>query len=42
VECKVPDYSIAPKDAAPVVIGCVGGSGTRLVAQMLQQQGVQF
>lgn len=42
VECKVPDYSIAPKDSAPVVIGGVGGSGTRLVAQILQEEGVQF
>ena len=38
----MPDYSIARKDSAPTVIGGVGGSGTRLVAQMLQQQGVRF
>ena len=35
-------YSIAAKDSAPIVIGGVGGSGTRLVTQLLQQQGVVF
>jgi hypothetical protein len=36
------DYSIAAKDSAPVVIGGVGGSGTRLVTQILRQVGVIF
>ena len=36
------DYSIAAKDSAPIVIGGVGGSGTRLVTQVLQQEGVYF
>ncbi len=35
-------YSIAARDSAPIVIGGVGGSGTRLVTQLLQQQGVVF
>lgn len=36
------DYSVATKDSAPIVIGGVGGSGTRLVTQILQQEGVSF
>jgi hypothetical protein len=36
------DYEIAPRDSAPVVIGGIGGSGTRLVTQLLQQEGVFF
>jgi hypothetical protein len=38
----VSDYDIAIQDSAPIVIGGIGGSGTRLVAQILQQEGVAF
>lgn len=36
----VTDYPIAAGDRAPLVIGGVGGSGTRLVASLLQQMGI--
>lgn len=36
------EYNIAVQDSAPIVIGGIGGSGTRLVAQILQQEGVAF
>ena len=36
------EYDIAVQDSAPIVIGGIGGSGTRLVAQILQQEGVAF
>ncbi|MEM9255497.1 MAG: sulfotransferase [Pseudomonadota bacterium] len=36
------DYLIAAEDSAPIVIGGLGGSGTRLVAELLQDQGVEF
>ena len=35
-------YAIVEDDQAPVVIGGVGGSGTRLVTQVLREQGIQF
>ena len=34
------DYRIAAEDRTPLVIGGVGGSGTRLVASLLQQMGI--
>lgn len=36
------EYVIEDRDSAPVVIGGVGGSGTRLVAHLLREQGVSF
>ena len=36
------EFSIAPEDSAPIVIGGIGGSGTRLVTQVLQEEGVHF
>ena len=36
------EYKIAVEDSAPIVIGGIGGSGTRLVTHILQQEGVAF
>ena len=36
----MPEYLIAERDSAPVVIGGVGGSGTRLIAHIVREQGV--
>ncbi|MFV8818294.1 sulfotransferase [Haliea sp. E17] len=33
-------YKVGPEDGAPVVIGGLGGSGTRLVASLLRRMGV--
>jgi hypothetical protein len=38
----VSEYVIADRDSAPVVVGGVGGSGTRLVARILREQGVSL
>ncbi|KZX55067.1 hypothetical protein A3709_08720 [Halioglobus sp. HI00S01] len=38
----VPVYRIAREDAAPIVIGGLGGSGTRLVVTLLRRMGVHF
>lgn len=35
-------YGISPENSAPIVIGGIGGSGTRLVTQIVQQGGVFF
>lgn len=37
-----PVYRIAPEDVAPIVIGGLGGSGTRLVVSLLRDMGVSF
>lgn len=37
-----PRYEISPSDTAPIVIGGLGGSGTRLVVSLLQNMGVAF
>jgi hypothetical protein len=37
-----PTYAIAAEDAAPIVIGGLGGSGTRLVVSLLGEMGVAF
>ena len=40
---KIQPFSVEPvSDAAPVVVGGVGGSGTRVVAQLLTDAGVQM
>jgi hypothetical protein len=36
------EYEIVAGDSAPVVIGGLGGSGTRLVTEILQKEGVHF
>jgi hypothetical protein len=36
------EYDIAVEDSAPVIIGGLGGSGTRLVTELLQKEGVCF
>ncbi|WP_205743074.1 sulfotransferase [Halioglobus maricola] len=38
----VPVYRIAREDASPIVIGGLGGSGTRLVVTLLRKMGVHF
>lgn len=38
----VPVYRVASVDAAPIVIGGLGGSGTRLVVSLLRRMGVRF
>ena len=35
-------YEIEARDCSPIVIGGIGGSGTRLVTQLLQKEGVFF
>jgi len=35
-------YAIAPEDTAPLVVGGLGGSGTRVVTRLLQQLGVEM
>ncbi len=35
-----PVYRVAPEDSAPVVIGGLGGSGTRLVISLMRRMGV--
>lgn len=42
VRYDLSDYDISTADAAPIVIGGIGGSGTRLVVQILQKEGVSF
>ena len=37
-----PAYAIAAEDAGPIVIGGLGGSGTRLVVSLLNDMGVTF
>ncbi len=37
-----PVYRVSPEDAAPIVIGGLGGSGTRLVVSLLGDMGVTF
>lgn len=37
-----PVYRVASEDASPIVIGGVGGSGTRLVISLLRKMGVSF
>ena len=39
---ELPEYEIGAEDSAPIVIGGIGGSGTRLVTQILQHEGVSF
>ncbi len=36
------DYALAEEDREPVVVGGLGGSGTRLVARLLQEMGVSM
>jgi len=36
------DYALVDRDAAPIVIGGLGGSGTRLVVSLLQEMGVNM
>jgi hypothetical protein len=36
------EFDIALEDSSPIVIGGIGGSGTRLVTQVLQEEGVHF
>jgi len=36
------EFEIKPEDAAPIVIGGLGGSGTRLVSEILRKEGVTF
>ncbi len=38
----VPIYRVAKEDAAPLVVGGLGGSGTRLVVSLLRRMGVVF
>ena len=40
VEKSVSRYAIAADDVSPIVIGGIGGSGTRMVARILRDQGV--
>jgi Sulfotransferase family len=42
VRSHLSEYNIADEDSAPIVIGGIGGSGTRLVTQILKQEGVLF
>lgn len=41
-EHAVPIYRVAPEDASPIIIGGLGGSGTRLVVNLLRKMGVHF
>lgn len=41
-EHAVPIYRVAAEDASPIVIGGLGGSGTRLVVNLLRKMGVNF
>jgi Sulfotransferase family len=38
----VPVYRVSREDSAPIVIGGLGGSGTRLVVTLLRRMGVKF
>ena len=39
---SMPRYAISAEDSSPIVIGGIGGSGTRLIARILRDQGVAF
>ena len=42
VSVSSPVFRVAREDASPIVIGGVGGSGTRLVIRLLRNMGVRF
>ncbi len=41
-QSTAPVYRVAREDAAPIVIGGLGGSGTRLVVSLFNDMGVEF
>jgi len=42
MEKMLSEYAIAAEDSSPIVIGGVGGSGTRLIARILRDQGTSL